>query len=85
MMRFGGFDFEPGSGALKRYHFDLENGAELIKDREGVAASGLEEAVTQARAVIAEMRDADDLAQPGAWTLAIRDADGAVLTRLTVE
>ena len=85
MMRFADRDFESGSSRLRRFHFDLENGREVVEDREGVAASSLEEAVTQARAVIAEMRDADNVAEPGAWTLVVRAADGAVLERLTVE
>ena len=85
MMLLDGFGFERGSGALRRYHFDLENGPAVIKDREGVEASGLKEVVTQARAVIAEMRDAHDLEELGAWTLVVRAADGAVLKRLTVE
>ena len=85
MMRFGGADVQPDVSAFGRYHFDLENGREIIKDREGVHAPSLEEAVAQAQAIIAEMRDADDLTEPGAWTLAIRNAGGAVLKRLTVE
>ena len=85
MIRSDDIGIAPESCALRRFHFDLEAGDEIIKDREGVDASSLNEAVTQAQAIIAEMRDADDLAEPGVWTLAIRTAGGAVLKRLTVE
>ena len=85
MVRSEDFGLGSGSGALRRFHFDLENGHEVIEDREGVGASSLEEAATQARTVIAEMRDNDELAEPGTWTLAIREAGGDVLTRLAVE
>ena len=85
MMRFADRDLELGFRGLRRFHFDLENGDEVIEDREGIGASDLEEAATQARTVIAEMRDNDELVEPGTWTLAIREAGGAVLKRLTVE
>ena len=85
MMRSANRNFEAGSSWLRRFHFDLESGRGVIRDREGVAASSLEEAVAQARTVIAEMRDADDLAEPGTWALVVRDADGTTVERLTVE
>ena len=67
-----------------RYHFDLENGGEIIRDREGADASGLEEAVTYALAVIAEMRTSGEVAELGDWTLVIRDGDGTALKRIPV-
>ena len=85
MMRSEDFGFGSGSGVLQRFHFDLENGDEVIEDHEGIGASSLEEAATQARTVISEMRDNNELAEPGMWTLAIREAGGAVLKRLSVE
>ena len=84
-MRFGGAGAQADMSALGRFHFDLEAGDEVIEDREGVEAAGSEEAMAQARAVIAEMRDADELLAPGAWTLVVRDAEGAILDRLRVE
>ena len=84
-MQFGGADTQSGESALGRYHFDLENDHEVVRDLEGVAASSLEEAIVQALDVIVEMRDADDLVEPGAWTLVVRDADGTTVERLTVE
>ena len=80
-----GADTQNGMNVLKRYHFDLENGSEVVEDQDGVEAFGLEEAVTQAQTVLAELRDTDDLPEPGAWTLVVRGTDGAVLTRLRVE
>ena len=68
-----------------RYHFDLENGPELIQDQEGAEASGLEEAVTHALAVIGEMRASGEIAELGRWTLAIRNGEGTVLKRIPVE
>ncbi|MGQ7695774.1 DUF6894 family protein, partial [Streptococcus suis] len=41
-----------------RFYFDVESGRETIRDRDGVEAADLAEALTEARSVIREMADA---------------------------
>ena len=85
MVWIGEHGLETGPIILGRYHLDLASGRKTIKDRKGVEAFDLVEALTQARAVSAEMRAADKRLESGAWTLMVRSADGAILDRLTVE
>ncbi|SFL40300.1 DUF6894 family protein [Methylobacterium pseudosasicola] len=69
-----------------RFYFDVENGRETIRDHEGVDATDLAEALTEARSVIREMAEevcADD--PDTAWTLVVRDATGAVVARLPIK
>jgi hypothetical protein len=68
-----------------RFYFDLENGHETIRDEHGVDAETLDEALDEARCVIAEMVDelgATDFGSP--WTLVIRDATGTLVGRLPI-
>ena len=70
----------------ERFYFDLVNGKETIRDEEGVEADGVDEALIEARSVIAEMADEEantDLSGP--WTMIVRDAAGAVVGRLSVK
>ena len=69
----------------QRYHFDLEDGNEVLRDQDGVEASSLDEAVTHALAVIAEMRANGEIVEPGVWRLVIRNGDGTDLKRLPVQ
>ncbi len=41
---------------LTRFYFDLQNGSSSLRDHEGVEARDLDEAINEARSVIAEMR-----------------------------
>ncbi|KST60222.1 hypothetical protein AO398_15525 [Methylobacterium sp. GXS13] len=68
-----------------RFYFDVENGTETIRDREGVEAADLAEVLAEARSVIQEMAGevcADALGT--AWTLVVRDATGTLLARLPI-
>ncbi|MHB2207937.1 DUF6894 family protein [Methylobacterium sp. CM6257] len=69
----------------ERFYFDVENGRDTIRDEEGVEAGSLDEALTEARSVIAEMADEVSAADPGrSWTLVVRDASGLALCRLPI-
>lgn len=62
-----------------RFHFDLENGREAIRDEEGVWADNLASALDQVTTGVAELRAAgelEDIAQ--GWFLVIRDDAGVV-------
>ena len=66
----------------ERYHFDLEDGLETMRDRDGVEADSAEQAVEQALTVIEEMRESGKIDDLGEWELVIRDARGGVIRRL---
>ena len=67
----------------QKFYFDLTNGDDLIRDDEGVDASGPEEAIEEARAVLGEMHRGDGAKMPGdGWQLIIRDEDGAIVETL---
>lgn len=67
----------------QKFYFDLTNGEDLIRDDEGVDASGPDEAIEEARAVLSEMRKGDGATMPGdGWQLIIRDEDGATVKTL---
>lgn len=69
-----------------RFFFDILNGEETISDREGAEASDVDEALTEARGVIAEMADELAGADPDwRWTLIVRDGTGSVLGRLPIK
>lgn len=68
----------------ERYHFDLEDGLEAIRDTDGVEADSADQAVEQALTVIAEMRDSGEIETARGWELVIRDARGAAIRRLPI-
>ncbi|MCJ2056834.1 hypothetical protein MKL09_09735 [Methylobacterium sp. J-048] len=69
----------------ERFYFDVENGRERIRDDVGVEVESLEEALIEARSVIAEMAASVTTAASGAtWTLVVRDAAGSVVGRLPI-
>jgi hypothetical protein len=76
---------QEGVWLAKRFFFDLTDGHSTIRDEDGVLAADFDEAITQARAVLDEMR-ADDEFLDGdeEWALVIRDAAGEVLMTLLV-
>ena len=68
---------------VQRFYFDLTNGEDLIRDDEGVDASGLVEAVKEAQSALDELRGGYQPDMPGAgWHLIIRDEAGATLKTL---
>lgn len=70
----------------RRFHFDLTNGEETIRDAEGVDASGPDEAIEEAQAVLDEMCSGEGTAmRGGGWQLIIRDEDGATLKTLPLK
>lgn len=67
----------------QRYHFDLNNGHDLIRDDKGVEAHDLDQAIKEAQAVLEEMRRSKKLlASDKGWRLVIRDESGASLMML---
>ncbi len=67
------------------FFFDVSNGVETILDAEGVEAADLDEALTEARTVIAEMADEVCGADPNrSWTLIVRDRTRSVVGRLPI-
>lgn len=69
----------------ERFYFDIENGAEAIRDEDGVEAVSLDAALEEARSVIREMAAELASADPDeAWILIVRDASGSVVGRLPV-
>lgn len=66
-----------------RYYFDVTDGADLIRDDVGEEANSPEQALEEARAVIAEMRERDELPD-GEWEMVVRDAAGTLVGRLPV-
>ena len=70
----------------RRFYFDLTNGEDLIRDDDGVDASGLDEAIKEAQAALDEMRGSHSADMPGAgWKLIIRDEDGAIQKTLPLD
>ncbi|MDP4006257.1 hypothetical protein [Methylobacterium sp. NEAU K] len=68
-----------------RFYFELANAETMIRDPEGVEAANLEEALQEARSVIAEM--ADEIAEDHRekpWTLLVRDSAGWLVGRLPI-
>lgn len=68
-----------------RFYFEIANAEETIHDLVGVEAAGLEEALLEARSVIAEM--ADEITGNGReppWTLLVRNEDGWLVGRLPI-
>ena len=69
-----------------RFYFDLTNGQELIRDDEGVDASGPDEAKKEAQAALDELRSGQQVDMPGVgWQLIIRDGDGVTLETLPLD
>ncbi|KAA0122855.1 hypothetical protein CIW48_15550 [Methylobacterium sp. P1-11] len=69
-----------------RFFFDVSNGVETILDDESVEAADLDEALTEARSVIAEMADEVIEANPDqSWVLIVRDEAGLVVGRLPIQ
>lgn len=68
-----------------RFFFDLECGAEVIRDDEGAEAADLDQALADARSIIAEMAGEVAEANPGEpWTLIVRDEAGSTVGRLPI-
>ncbi|MEE7503844.1 DUF6894 family protein [Methylobacterium sp. C33D] len=69
----------------ERFYFDLESGEETIRDDDGVEVGSLEEAMAEARSVIAEMADEVCAEDPDrSWSLVVRDAAGYARHRLPI-
>ncbi|AIQ93030.1 MULTISPECIES: hypothetical protein [Methylobacterium] len=68
-----------------RFYFEIANAEETIRDLVGVEAAGLEEALIEARSVIAEM--AEEITGGGReplWTLLVRNEAGWLVGRLPI-
>ena len=67
----------------QRFYFDLKNGHDFIRDDEGVEAGDINQATTQAQAVMEEMRHSGELSSQGeGWSLVIRGESGDPLRTL---
>ena len=70
----------------ERFYFDVENGHETIRDAVGVEAESLDEALDEARSVIADMAGQVREAEPDSpWTLVVRNAAGFVVGRVPIQ
>ncbi|AWB25081.1 hypothetical protein DA075_24585 [Methylobacterium currus] len=70
----------------QRYFFNLVGPARAIEDPTGVEAGTPDQAESEARAVIAEMRASGDLPLLGAgWHLEIRDGAGRLLRSISLD
>ncbi|WP_457106591.1 DUF6894 family protein [Methylobacterium sp. P5_C11] len=68
-----------------RFYFEIASAEETIRDWEGVEASGLEEALIEARSVIAEMVEEITACRRGPpWTLLVRNEAGWLVGRLPI-
>ncbi|MHB2211324.1 DUF6894 family protein [Methylobacterium sp. CM6257] len=68
-----------------RFYFEITNVEETIRDLEGVEATDLEEALFEARSVIAEMAEEITAGHRGPpWTLLVRDEAGWLVGRLPI-
>lgn len=68
-----------------RFYFEITNVEETIRDLEGVEAADLEEALFEARSVIAEMAEEITAGHWGPpWTLLVRDEAGWLVGRLPI-
>ena len=69
-----------------RFYFDLTNGQELIRDAEGIDASGPDEAKKEAKAALDELRGSHEADMPDVgWQLIIRDENGVTLETLALD
>jgi len=69
----------------ERFYFDIENGAEAIRDEDGVEAASPDAALEEARSVIREMAAELTAGNPDeTWTLIVRDASGSLVGRLPI-
>ena len=69
----------------QRFHFDLTNGEELIRDDDGIEASGPDEAIEEARAAVADMRSNEETPVPSeGWQLVVRDESGATVKAISL-
>jgi hypothetical protein len=67
------------------FFFDLVCGDEVIRDDEGVEARDLDQALDEARSVIAEMADEVNKANLGKpWELIVRNDTGVIVGRLSI-
>lgn len=74
-----------GAAMSERFFFDLVCGEEVIRDDEGVEARDLDQALAEARSVIAEMAEEMTEASLGRpWVLIVRDNMGSIAGRLPV-
>ncbi|KAA0123427.1 hypothetical protein SAMN02799622_02781 [Methylobacterium sp. UNC378MF] len=69
----------------ERFYFDVESAEETIRDEDGVEVISLDEALAEARSVVAEMADEVCAADPTrAWSLVVRDSSGRSVHRLPI-
>ena len=70
----------------QRFHFDLTNGEEFIRDTEGIDARGPHEAIEEAQAALADMRGNEETPASGdGWQLVIRDESGVTLKAISLD
>ncbi len=70
----------------QRFYFDLTNSDALIRDDEGVDASGPDEAIEEARAALDEMRgDEEAPALRDGWQIVVRDESGMALKAMSLD
>ncbi|MDR7039309.1 MULTISPECIES: DUF6894 family protein [Methylobacterium] len=70
----------------QRYFFRLVQAQAVIEDPTGVVADDLDQAITEARAAVEELRLVGELPDDaGAWRMEIRDEAGSLLHVLSLD
>ncbi|MGH1570272.1 DUF6894 family protein [Methylobacterium sp. P31] len=68
-----------------RFYFDIEDGRDVIRDETGVEAADLDEALAEARSVIAEMTgEIKRSPSGGPLHLIVRNAEGTPVGRVII-
>lgn len=71
---------------IQRFHFDLTNGEDLIRDDEGVDASSPNEAIEEARSALDDMRRNEEAPREGdGWQLIVRDESGETVKAISLD
>jgi hypothetical protein len=65
-----------------RFYFDIEVGNDTIRDKIGAEAADLDEALAEARSVIAEM--VEEIGAGETLVMVVRDSDDAPVARLPI-
>jgi hypothetical protein len=66
-----------------RFYFDIEVGDDTIRDEVGAEAADLDEAIAEARSVIAEM--VEEIGAGETLVMVVRDGDDAPVARLPIK
>ena len=70
----------------KRFYFDLTDGYRTLSDDEGVEATNLDQAISQALLAMKEMSQSGELDRVGnGWRMIIRDEAGIIRQEFVIQ